>query len=137
MSKRYREPDRLEMTMSGPVCISLKRNLELDLQRFSHETYPSHEYTNEIIEQFKIYFLEHEWKEFTYRYPVTWLDHLKERFFPVWAKRAFPVHYRVETIRASEAFPFNRIQFPKDLGPRIRIALRSTTHLLDPSQEDE
>lgn len=49
--------------------------------------------------------LKQEW-----RYPASWWQHLKERWFPRWAKRRWPVQY--ETIRIDAKAVYPKISMP-------------------------
>lgn len=40
------------------------------------------------------------------RFPKTWWDHFKKRWFPVWARKRWPVEYTV--VRPNEFFAFDR-----------------------------
>jgi len=45
-------------------------------------------------------------KEIVYRYPLTWWDHFKEEWFPVWALSKWPAVYRTETSVIKDIYPF-------------------------------
>jgi len=54
--------------------------------------------------------------------PATWWDHVKERFFPLWLKRRFPIRYREEIVEATAMLPSLALDIP---GHRTTLFITS------------
>lgn len=48
----------------------------------------------------------------TIKYPATWRDAFKERWFPTWLLSRYPVHYRIHKINTTTLYPNFRISVP-------------------------
>jgi hypothetical protein len=53
---------------------------------------------------------KHQWCKFAA--PATWWDHVKERFFPAWLVRRFPIKYREEIVEAIAMLPDLDLRIP-------------------------
>lgn len=50
----------------------------------------------------------------TIKYPATWRDAFKERWFPKWLLARYPVSYRVHEISTTTLYPNFKISMPRD-----------------------
>lgn len=50
----------------------------------------------------------------TIKYPATWRDAFKERWFPKWLLRRYPVNYQVHEISARTLYPNFKISVPNE-----------------------
>jgi hypothetical protein len=51
----------------------------------------------------------------TIKYPATWRDAFKERWFPKWLARRYPVNYRVHEIAIRTLYPNFKISMPREV----------------------
>jgi len=69
----------------------------------------------------------------TIRAPSNWWQHFKERWFPGWAKRRWPVQYRVEILEAHALYP--KVSFP-DSPHAIRITDKARMEVEAAGEDD-
>lgn len=55
----------------------------------------------------------------TIRYPANWFEAFKQRWFPTWILKRFPVLETVHHYEAMRVFP--EFRYPKQLGREVRI----------------
>jgi hypothetical protein len=53
-------------------------------------------------------------KSETIKYPATWRDAFKERWFPSWLLARYPVNYRVHEINTTTLYPNFKVSMPRD-----------------------
>lgn len=53
-------------------------------------------------------------KSETIKYPATWRDAFKERWFPKWLLARYPVQYRIHEISTTTLYPNFKISMPRD-----------------------
>jgi len=53
-------------------------------------------------------------KSETIKYPATWRDAFKERWFPKWLLNRYPAQYRVHEISTTTLYPNFKISMPND-----------------------
>ena len=71
--------------------------------------------------------------------PIDWWQAFKDRWFPEWAKRRWPVrfnHQHVELKRYA-TFPENTYCWPKALGRRVIQVIDNSSNYASPRREDE
>jgi len=64
--------------------------------------------------------LGHKFQHHEVKYPADWWQAVKERWFPRWAKKRWPVVYIVRVFDAAALYPDFRTEIP---GQRVVIAL--------------
>jgi len=62
---------------------------------------------------FRTKILTHNVETITCKWPTTWWDAVKERWFPNWLQEIFPVLYTKKTLKADIFFPYIRIPWGK------------------------
>lgn len=80
-----------------------------------------HRYPGEVLGHVAIKLKSHvlgqerDCKSVSVSYPSTWWDAFKERWFPLWAKRRWPVKRTTETLKATlwETYPHCQRIFPE------------------------
>jgi len=55
-----------------------------------------------------------EAKRYVFKYPADWKEAFKERWFPKWAKRKWPVVYKNHEITARNIYPELKLSIPKE-----------------------
>lgn len=72
-----------------------------------------------VLEAVVRFFADDEYSE-TITYPVTWWDAFKDRWFPKWLQKRFPVNYKVHEISSRVIYPKLKVQMP-DRNPVFKI----------------
>jgi hypothetical protein len=62
------------------------------------------------------------------RYPSDWWQAFKERWFPAWAKKRWPVHYKTTALEAKELYPKLAVAIP-DQEPILTLHRWDTEYL--------
>ena len=75
-------------------------------------------YCKGIMLQVRYELLGHEMERIEVRYPEDWWQALKERWFPKWALRRWPVKEEVVQLVARELYP--KVKLP-DKGPVVAL----------------
>jgi hypothetical protein len=52
-------------------------------------------------------------KGYSFKYPTNWWQALKERWFPMWMKKKFPVLYTTQSITVDVIYPDLKISLPE------------------------
>lgn len=61
------------------------------------------------------------------RYPMNWWQHFKQRWFPKWALKRWPVRQVTHTITGSALFPYFKPKIPDQGPPVFKLAHYKTT----------
>lgn len=69
---------------------------------------------NSVDMQIQGYIWGEHGKTETIKYPATWRDAFKERWFPKWLLARYPVQYRVHEINTTTLYPNFKISMPRD-----------------------
>jgi hypothetical protein len=69
-------------------------------------------FTNLVSVQIKGYIWGERGKSETIKYPKNWREAFKERWFPAWLLRRYPVVYRVHEINTTTLYPNFKISVP-------------------------
>jgi hypothetical protein len=67
-------------------------------------------------------------KSETIKYPATWRDSFKERWFPKWLLDRYPVQYRVHEINTTTLYPNFKVSMPRDVHVLKYQTLSRTEH---------
>jgi hypothetical protein len=83
-----RQTMRIELDMLGVM------HADVNIMRDRLDTYVMHITRRIATEKLEIVEIE---ATATVRYPATWWQHLKERWYPKWMRTKFPVQYTIST----------------------------------------
>jgi hypothetical protein len=79
------------------------------------------ELTASVVLSFRARVAGERLKTETIRFPADWWEAVKERWFPAWAKRRWPVSYRVVTMEARGLYPLLSLPQRKDAHVEIVV----------------
>ncbi|SRR5579862_2184182 len=105
--------------------------VELDLQQFGLTVTNSsfcyglragNKGLQEMFSEFRTFVACEQQKPFTIATPATWWDHFKQRFFPHWLTRRFPVQLQTHEIAIKTVYPFLKTKLPLRMtGSRVIV----------------
>lgn len=78
--------------------------------------------TDMILAVFRAYVWAEDLKKYEIRYPATWWDAFKERWFPYWAKIRWPIQWITEIIDIKALYPTLTYSIPEE--PHVIKVLR-------------
>ena len=55
------------------------------------------------------------------RYPENWWQAFRERFFPAWWLKKYPVRYVERNINVYRTYPFFNLSIPEDFGKEVIV----------------
>ena len=105
------------------VRFAMAAHLSLDLLASTEADVFLDQYSASVVVRLQASVLGETVPEVDVKFPVTWWDAVKDRWFPKWSLRWFPVEYRRITIDKHTLFP--SIEVP---GHEARIAVTNRDH---------
>jgi len=106
----------------------MHHRVDLDLKRVgltatsSTYAYRVDHVMGELVHQLTALFASEKQDPYVFSYPATWWQHFKQRFFPAWLLRKFPVRMAEKRLDVQTLYPYLKTSLPlKAMGPRVMI----------------
>jgi len=103
---------------------------ELDLTKFGitatcAEFVQTRDAAGSLIYSLRALFASEEQTPYRYEVPLDWWEHFRERWFPLWLLKRFPLKKRTVEVCVKTLYPFLKTQLPLNVaGPKVFVLVQ-------------